>query len=316
MEITPQHPLVSVAVIAYNSAEYILETLESIKSQTYDNIELIVSDDCSTDNTLDICRKWMDDNKSRFLEVRIVESPNNTGQSGNYNRAFYACAGEWIKEIDGDDKLLPDCISDFILYTEQHPEAKYIFGKMVHFGKEVSGEKNLEHDYSFFTLPTELQLHKLIYEGNYIPSASSFYNKPFIQQLGFRCDERIPLLEDYPKWIKLLQLGVHFYFLDKNVVEYRIGNGISSRKVYSIPFFRSLVLCNCYYRYPYMLAENKSTAVNKIADDFCELYKNKIEVERLRHTHAYLLGKKILTPFSTIKRITSTLCQKIMKKPS
>ena len=72
MEITTPHPLVSVAVIAYNSAEYILETLESIKAQTYDKIELIVSDDCSLDGTVEICHKWIDANKSRFVDICIV----------------------------------------------------------------------------------------------------------------------------------------------------------------------------------------------------------------------------------------------------
>ncbi len=51
--------LVSIVVITYNSAKFILETLESSKAQTYKNIELIISDDCSTDNTVEICQQWI-----------------------------------------------------------------------------------------------------------------------------------------------------------------------------------------------------------------------------------------------------------------
>lgn len=52
-------PLVSIVVITYNSSEYVLETLESAKAQTYTNIELIVSDDCSTDETVSICKNGL-----------------------------------------------------------------------------------------------------------------------------------------------------------------------------------------------------------------------------------------------------------------
>lgn len=58
-----EQPLVSVSVITYNSAKTVLETLESIKAQTYQNLELIVSDDCSTDNTVELCRNWIEQNK-------------------------------------------------------------------------------------------------------------------------------------------------------------------------------------------------------------------------------------------------------------
>ena len=62
------NPLVSIIVITYNSSKYVLETLESAKAQTYQNIELIVTDDCSNDNTVEICRKWIEENKERFQE--------------------------------------------------------------------------------------------------------------------------------------------------------------------------------------------------------------------------------------------------------
>ncbi len=54
------NPLVSIIVITYNSSKYVLETLESAKAQTYQNIELIVSDDGSTDNTIEICKIWIE----------------------------------------------------------------------------------------------------------------------------------------------------------------------------------------------------------------------------------------------------------------
>lgn len=104
-------PLVSVIVITYNSAKFITETLESIKSQTYQNLELIVSDDCSSDNTIDICNKWVESNKSRFIHSAIITSDKNTGIPANCNRGLRASKGQLIKSIAGDDTMEIDFIS-------------------------------------------------------------------------------------------------------------------------------------------------------------------------------------------------------------
>ena len=115
-------PLVSISVIVFNSANTVHETLDSIYAQVYPNIELIISDDCSTDNTVEICRDWIEKNKTRFVRTEVVTVEKNTGVAGNLNRAEAACRGEWIKPIAGDDVLLPNCIQDCIDYMTEHPE--------------------------------------------------------------------------------------------------------------------------------------------------------------------------------------------------
>lgn len=298
---TTLQPLVSIAVIAYNSAKYILETLESIKAQTYNHIELIISDDCSTDNTISLCQLWTKENKDRFVNIKIVQSPINTGQSGNYNRAFDACAGEWIKEIDGDDKLLPNCIASFIKYTNIHPDAMYIFGKTHCFGGDavLCQKKEKYFEYSMFLRSPADQLHYLLYEGNFIPSIASFYNKEYILSLGFRNDERIPLIEDYPKWIRLLDLGVNFHFLDEYIANYRINCGVSNTPI-SIAYRKSLFLVDLYYRYPHWLQDGDDSMLECMADNLLSIAR---DYERLKETHAYRLGKLLLAPFTWLKGI-------------
>ena len=101
---TMQVPLVSVVVMSYNSAATIAETLDSIKAQTYQNLELIVTDDCSPDGkTLEIIQNWLDANGSRFVYADLVTTDKNTGVSGNINRGVAKSHGEWIKSIAGDD---------------------------------------------------------------------------------------------------------------------------------------------------------------------------------------------------------------------
>ena len=227
-----RQPLVSVPVITYNSSKTVLETLDSIYGQTYPNIELIVSDDCSTDNTVEICREWIDAHKERFVRTELLTVEKNTGVSANGNRADAACRGEWMKGIAGDDVLMPNCIQDCVDYVEEHPETVWLFGKMEGFGRsqdEIDEYMNRVYDYGVFSLNPDEQLKRLVFRGNCIPAPTAFVNVMKNRELGVKNDERIPLLEDYPKWLNLLQAGVRFHFINKTIVRYRIsGNSLST----------------------------------------------------------------------------------------
>ena len=118
------NPLVTVAIVTYNSAKYIEDALESVKNQTYKNIELIISDDASEDNTVEICRNWISKHKANFYAVKIITVEKNTGIPANFNRALNSASGEWIKFVAGDDIIYPDCIKDNIEFVKKNPEAK------------------------------------------------------------------------------------------------------------------------------------------------------------------------------------------------
>lgn len=247
------NPLVSVAVITYNSSKTVIETLESIQAQTYQNIELIISDDYSKDDTVKICKEWVEENLNRFVRVEIVESPVNTGVSANGNRAEDACRGDWVKPIAGDDVLLPWCIEVYMGYIEEHPEAKVLFGRVKAFGAsdDINERFNTSvFDYAFLKKgPTE-QLSRLLCSNNYIPAAAFFYNRVYVRSTGIRNDERIPLLEDWPKWINMLRKGIVFDVIDSDVVRYRISeSSLSTTSTLSLVFRKSNALFFKYYQF-------------------------------------------------------------------
>ena len=303
-----EQPLVSVPVITYNSSRIVLETLDSIKAQTYQNIELIVSDDCSTDNTVELCRHWIEQNKSRFVRTELLTVEKNTGVAGNCNRAGVACQGEWVKGIAGDDLLMPSCIQDCIDYVAEHPDTIYLFGRCKAFGADEKrcAEVDKVFDYSFFDLTQEEQLHRLVFGENCVPATTAFYNRGRAAKVGVKNDERIPLLEDWPKWINLIRAGVKLHVVDKVLVKYRVG-GISTGHRLNLKMYMSERKFCLYYQYPEWYKENPDMAVERVIKEEMEIYKYFMDSERqlkqIQQSKAYKLGKALLKPFSWLKKI-------------
>src|SRR5687767_7387347 len=99
-------PLVSICIPSYNSGEFIKQTLESVLAQTYGNIEVIVADDVSKDDTVQIARSISDPR----LKVSVNEK--NLGVVGNWNRSIELANGEYIKIMGADDLLAPSCVDE------------------------------------------------------------------------------------------------------------------------------------------------------------------------------------------------------------
>lgn len=214
-------PLISVGVIAYNSSEYILDVLESVKAQTYQNIELIVADDKSSDNTVKITQEWISNNKDRFVRIEVLVPEKNTGTAGNYNRALFASKGEWIKFIDADDILFPNCLNDNVDYVTKHPEAKIVFSDILYFEDAKNPSKRhfvSEDEKKFFEKDVQDQF-RVVLKKNHMPPSSSFMFAQMLKDNPYQ--EEFGVLEDAPKWIDLARKGYKFYYFDKVTTGYR-----------------------------------------------------------------------------------------------
>lgn len=217
--------LVSIVVITYNSAKYVLETLESIKAQTYPNRELIVSDDRSTDDTLDICLKWVEENKDKFIRTEVITAETNTGIPANCNRGVNKAKGEWIKLIAGDDILDKDCITNFMKYAYNNPNASVISSSVQFFAKTYAKENFCKAiyttDHKFFYQDTSAQSqYQMLLWKNYVHGPSTIVKKSAILNVG-NFDERYPFIEDYPMYLKLTKAGYKIFALNEITVYYR-----------------------------------------------------------------------------------------------
>ncbi|MDE7434566.1 MAG: glycosyltransferase [Lachnospiraceae bacterium] len=110
-------PLVSVCIPAYNSAGYIMDTVNSILNQTYRNLELVVVDDCSTDDTYEVLRAIQDE------RLKLYRNEHNLGMSGNWNRCLKLCSGEYVKLICADDLLAENALELEVSALEENPTA-------------------------------------------------------------------------------------------------------------------------------------------------------------------------------------------------
>jgi glycosyltransferase involved in cell wall biosynthesis len=220
-------PLVSIIVITYNSARFVLETLESANAQTYENIELIVSDDASTDDTVEICRNWLNENQDRFVRTELITVPENTGIPANCNRGVKAARGEWIKLIAGDDAFYNDAIENFVELIRDKPEIKVLFSFLDEFLENLKDvdfiskrPKNANSDFFNPQISANEQYLKLLLHDliSFTPTAF-MYREVIISVGGF--DESFKLIEDYPMWLKLTRAGYKLHFASHTSVMYR-----------------------------------------------------------------------------------------------
>ncbi|SDL77137.1 glycosyltransferase family 2 protein [Chryseobacterium taihuense] len=242
------NPLVSVIVITYNSSATVLETLDSVNRQTYRNIELIIADDFSTDDTVKKAEEWLRITKPNY-RAALIKATHNTGTSGNCNRGLLNSKGSFVKIIAGDDILYSNCVEDNVRYIHEHPEVRVLQSLSALYKNNFSGKafsvEPAETKYQFFKLPDgKSQYNYILNTGNYIYAPSMLVEKQLLIEVG-GYDERFKLMEDYPLWLKITRNNVKIHLLDKITVGYRIHDNASMKK--AKPFMNERFACESIY---------------------------------------------------------------------
>lgn len=224
--------LVSVIVLAYKSAETIVQTLDSIKNQTYQKIELIITDDCSPDNTVAVVQAWLADNQGALAKMQLVTAQENTGIPGNINRALAQAAGDYVKLIAADDYMAEDAISEYVKFCEKNPKTIPI-AKVHLFVDEKEGEtvdfapieRYCERCYEFAQeTDYKKQYHMLLKQNHIVAPSGSFYPMAMLRKLG-GYDETYRWFEDYPMNLKVMKAGYRCGLIDRELIYYRISGG-------------------------------------------------------------------------------------------
>lgn len=121
---------VSVVITSYNYDKYIKDAIESILNQSYSDFELVIIDDCSTDNSVKIIKQFEDE------RIKFIQNEENLGLKSSMQKAISYCSGEWIAFLESDDLWLSDTLEKRLACAEKYPQVGIIFNDVLEFGDE------------------------------------------------------------------------------------------------------------------------------------------------------------------------------------
>lgn len=219
--------IVSVIVLTYRSETTIIQTLNSIKNQTYPGIELIITDDLSPDNTVQIVEQWMEKNGSALYDVKLVTASVNTGVPGNINRALKVATGKYVKIIAGDDYMSSEAIAEYVAFcevnTDKLPIAKvHLFSDDDKKSQFPEVQEYCEKCYEFAQMNYRQQYRMLLVQNRIVAPSASFYPLQLLRDVG-EYEESYRWFEDYPMNLKVMHAGYGFGLIEKELIYYRMS---------------------------------------------------------------------------------------------
>lgn len=210
---TKHTPLVSVAVITYNQKEFIRACIDSVLAQDYQNLELVIADDCSTDGTQAILAEYQDKYPDKVV-LKLAEK--NQGITHNSNLAHFACTGKYIAWMGGDDVMLPGKISSQVDVMERNDEANICYHDLDVFNSET--DQTL-HKFSQVDKPRTGTLKTLVKYGAFNGACATMVRRSATPTHGF--DVRIPIASDWLYWVQSLYSGGEIIYIDAVLARYR-----------------------------------------------------------------------------------------------
>lgn len=216
--------MVSIVIVTFNSADFIEETLNSCLMQSYPYIEIIVSDDNSTDDTVQRCAQWSEKNCSK-TKFKIITSELRAGIPANCNRGAMASSGCWIKFLGADDLLEKTAIED--LMTSRKCNDGIVFSRFETFGTGVTSEL-FPYSFTWDLIKNKSDLNSKYSDWLFLLGFSNVAPGVLISRTTFDkyhgYDESYYLLEDLPLWYKLFLNDECISYCSKTTVKYRIHN--------------------------------------------------------------------------------------------
>jgi glycosyltransferase involved in cell wall biosynthesis len=248
-----EKPLISIALCTYNGAEFLVQQLESILSQSYNNIEIIIVDDCSTDDTLSIITKY----ECKDPRIKIYKNAKNIGFNKNFGKAISLTNGDFIALSDQDD------IWDINKITELFHA---ISDNWVVFSnsQSINSKGNLLDSFLLKDFRLEKQNYTSLLLNNYVTGHTSLikrealdYILPFPEQ-GFY-DWWIGFSAIYHGKLRYLNKVLTNYRIHPNSIVQTMGSSSSFEKIHSDEKCRLIIQLNCFLKYPHLMEEDKKS---------------------------------------------------------
>lgn len=217
---TARDTLISIIVPVYNVKKFIIETMDCVRSQTYDHWELLLVEDGSTDGTVEAIQEYME--QTQDARIRLIRQNSNMGAARARNRGVEEAAGRYVAYLDADDLWMPKKLEHELAFLREK-QAVFVFtgyefadeqgqgtGKVVRVPEIITYKEALKNT-TIFTTTVMFDTDKIPKELLMMPVMKS---------------------EDTALWWKILRNGYTAYGLDENLAKYRRGGKtLSSNKL-------------------------------------------------------------------------------------
>lgn len=191
-------PKVSVCLLTYNRASVLPRSIESILDQDFRDFELIINDDCSSDDTADVCKRYV----GRDPRVKYFRNDTNMRYAGNQNAALLRASGEFLAYVHDGDVYYPNMLQKWVEALTKHPSAGIVFNAV-----DVHAEYGVEaatHVHAYEPLiPGKVLFEDMITSGGSPIFGIVMLRTGILRSLG-RFDTTLPVLADVDMWLRLL----------------------------------------------------------------------------------------------------------------
>ena len=202
-------PLVSAVIPTYNYARYVAGAVESVLAQSFDDLEIVVVDDGSTDETADTLHPFLERIRYIHQEHRGLAAARNTG--------IRVARGPYVAFLDSDDLWLPEKVSVQISRLDGDPAVGLVYGEAALFTETSPGTTTL---HSYWAHHPSGKILPWLVRQNVVPSPTPMVRRQLFDQVG-PFDETLSACEDWDMWIRIARVS-EFAYVDRVLAKYRV----------------------------------------------------------------------------------------------
>lgn len=211
-------PTVSVLIKAFNHAPYVRQTIESVLAQSFQDFEIVVTDDGSADGTLEILRSFPDP------RIRLHAFEHNQGISAAMNATIARAQGRYLAILNSDDWALPGRLQRQVSFLETHPDISLVFGlpqAVDEAGAPTMPFNDFEAPLAFPDFSRRSWLRHFFFHGNCLCAPTAMIRREAYTVAG-PYDPRLTNLQDLDMWIRMLIAGHNIHVLPDRLTAFRI----------------------------------------------------------------------------------------------
>lgn len=238
---------ISIIIPVYNVEAYVEECLSSVVAQQCEEIECILIDDCSKDNSLAVVENFIKNTGARHVDFKIIKKLKNEGLSAARNTGLRLAAGDYIFFLDSDDTLFPDCLTKMLALAEKYAYPEIVIGKLSSNSAYYDAVLNLDPN----IFPEYLEDKKII-EQHFLP--------------------HIPVVEVNKLYKKSFLDKNNIFFVEGMIFEDVVWHFDLSKHIRSVAFFHEPIY---YYRY------NEASIMNAAENEKKRIRGNTILIHKL-----------------------------------